>query len=172
MINLCIYSHQDRASLVAQDGRVLLQCRRPGVSPWVRKIPWRREWQPTPVFLPGGSHGQTSLVGYSPWGCKELDKTEQLTHTRKHTHTQQNIPSKLEIWKCEVFLRWNQLICVFFFLMPAKEKVWVPGGTCRYHCGIPQSYFFPLWLKSVEIISRLWPITFSFLPLSLMVKVF
>ena len=37
---------------------------------WVGKIPWRRAWQPTPVFLPGESHGQRSLVGYNPWGCK------------------------------------------------------------------------------------------------------
>ena len=37
---------------------------------------WRRAWQPTPVFLPGESHGQMSLVGYSPWGCKESDTTE------------------------------------------------------------------------------------------------
>ena len=43
------------------------------------KIPWRREWQPTPVFLPGEFHGQGSLAGYSPWGSKELDITEQLT---------------------------------------------------------------------------------------------
>ena len=43
------------------------------------KVPWRRRWQPTPVFLPGESHGQRSLVGYSPWGCKELDTTEPLT---------------------------------------------------------------------------------------------
>jgi len=54
-------------------------CRRPGFDPWVGKIPWRREWQPTPVFLPGKSHGLRSLVGYSPWGYKELDTTEQLT---------------------------------------------------------------------------------------------
>ena len=40
---------------------------------------WRRKWQPTPVFLPGGLHGLRSLVGYSPWGHKESDKTEQLT---------------------------------------------------------------------------------------------
>jgi len=39
-------------------------------------IPWRREWQPTPVFLPGEFHGQRSLAGYSPWICKELDMTE------------------------------------------------------------------------------------------------
>ena len=52
------------------------QCRRYRLDPWVRKIPWRRKWQPTPVFLPGESHGQRNLVGYSPWGCKELDMTE------------------------------------------------------------------------------------------------
>ena len=46
-----------------------------------RKICWRREWQPTPVFLPGRSHGQRSLVGYSPWGHKESDTTEQ-AHTQ------------------------------------------------------------------------------------------
>ena len=51
----------------------------PGLHPWVRKIPWRRKWEPTPVFLPGESHGQKSLVGYSPWGHKELDTTEWLT---------------------------------------------------------------------------------------------
>ena len=45
------------------------QCRRGWFSPWVGKISWRRKWQPTPVFLPGKSHGQRSLVGYSPWGC-------------------------------------------------------------------------------------------------------
>ena len=45
-------------------------------DPWVGKIPWRRAWQPTPVFLPGESHGQRSLAGYSPWGHKESDTTE------------------------------------------------------------------------------------------------
>ena len=43
---------------------------------WGRKIPWRREWKPTPVFLPGESHGQKNLVGCSPWSCKESDTTE------------------------------------------------------------------------------------------------
>ena len=51
------------------------QCRR-------HKIPGRRKWQPTPVFLSGGSRGQRSLVGYGPWGCKELDTTESdLAHS-------------------------------------------------------------------------------------------
>ena len=47
-------------------------------NPWVGKIPWRRKWQPTPILLPGKNHGQRSLVGYSPWGHKESDATEQL----------------------------------------------------------------------------------------------
>ena len=59
--------------------RICLRCRRPGFNPWVRKIPWRREWQPTPVFLPGKYHGQRSLVGYSLWGHKESDTTKPLT---------------------------------------------------------------------------------------------
>ena len=49
--------------------------------------PLEKGWQPTPVFLPGGSHGQRSVVGCSPWGLKESDTTKQLTHTHTHTHT-------------------------------------------------------------------------------------
>ena len=52
--------------------------RRPRLDSWVRKIPWRRQWHPTPIFLPGESHGRRSLVGYSPRGRKESDTTEQL----------------------------------------------------------------------------------------------
>ena len=48
-------------------------------------VNWRRKWQPTPVLLPGKFHGQRSLVGYSPWGCKESDTTEQL-HFHFHFH--------------------------------------------------------------------------------------
>ena len=46
------------------------------INAWVRKIPERWKWKPTPAFLPGEFHGQRSLVGYSPWGCKESDMTE------------------------------------------------------------------------------------------------
>ena len=65
--------------LISNNSVAIKDTKRSGFSPWVRKIPWRRKWQPTPVFLPGKSHGQRSLVGYSPWGHKELDTTE-------HTH--------------------------------------------------------------------------------------
>ena len=57
------------------------QYRRCGFNPWVRKIPWRKKWKPTPLFLPGKSHGQMSLVGYSPCGHRQLNTTELLTHT-------------------------------------------------------------------------------------------
>ena len=54
------------------------QCERHKIrfNPWVRKIPWRKKWQPTPVFLPGESHRQRSLVGYGPLDHKESDTTE------------------------------------------------------------------------------------------------
>ena len=58
--------------------RIWLQCRRHRrleFKHWVGKISWRREWQPTPVFLPGKSHGQRSLKGYTLWDCKESDRT-------------------------------------------------------------------------------------------------
>ena len=64
---------------------------RPGFDTWDRKIPRRRKWEPTPVFLCGKSHGWSSLVGYSPWGHKELDTTERL-----HFHLKQ----QEEVNKC------------------------------------------------------------------------
>ena len=64
-------SNLDRASQVA----LVVKNLKCGFDLWVPKIPWRRESQPTPVFLPGESHGLRSLAGYSPWGCKEADMT-------------------------------------------------------------------------------------------------
>ena len=80
------------------------QCRRHrrcGFNPWVRKVPWRRAWQPTPVFLPERSHGQRCLMGYSPWGRKELETTEWLC-----THT---IFTDVVIYRstCNRLLSWN-----------------------------------------------------------------
>ena len=56
-----------------------LQCRRPGFSPCVGNIPWRKEFLPTPVFLPGDFHGQRSKVGYSPWVARSWTQLEGLT---------------------------------------------------------------------------------------------
>ena len=59
------------------------QCRSlEGLNPWTGKIPWRRKWQPTPVFSPGKFHAQRSLAGYSPWGHKESDTTERTQLTK------------------------------------------------------------------------------------------
>ena len=55
-------------------------------DPWVGKISWRRPWQPTPVFLPGKSHGQRSLVGYSQQSHKKLDNWIQLKQLSTHTY--------------------------------------------------------------------------------------
>ena len=76
------------------------QCRRCRFDSWVRKIPWGRKWQLTPVFLAGKSHEQRILVGYSPWNLKESDMTEHVRniplyvcmyvyiHTCIYTHSQ------------------------------------------------------------------------------------
>ena len=66
-------------SVVKKKKKPTYQCRRqkrPEFDPWVRKIPWRRQWHPPPVLLPGKFHGRRSLVSYSPWGRKESDTTE------------------------------------------------------------------------------------------------
>ena len=70
-----------------------VQSRRPRFNPLVRKIPWGKEWQPTPVFLPGEFHGQRSLGDYNPWGQRESDTTEQLTLS-------------LETFACELQTSW------------------------------------------------------------------
>ena len=75
----------------ARSKEAVCQCRRRKrlrFDPWVRRIPWRRKWQPTLVFLSEKSCGQRSLAGYSPWGRKELDTTEVTQHTwRKELDT-------------------------------------------------------------------------------------
>ena len=61
-------------------------CKRHGFDPWVGKIPWRRKWQPTLVFLLGKFHGQRSLVGYSPIGLQRVG------HDRVTEHMQKSLP--------------------------------------------------------------------------------
>ena len=79
-ISILTYNkHKVNYALSSHGGSVvkesLCQCRRHEFDCWVRKIPWRRKWLPTPASLLGKSHGQRSLVGYSPWGRKESDMT-------------------------------------------------------------------------------------------------
>ena len=79
------------ASLVAQRVKCVLALQETWVLSLGRKIPWRRKWQPTPVFLPGKSHGRRILVGYSPWGRKESDTTEPLHFTSSCSDTSYNL---------------------------------------------------------------------------------
>ena len=72
--------------LVAQMVKSLPSVQETWVPSLGRKIPWRREWLPIPVQLYGEFHGQRSLVGYSPWGHKGSDTTEQLTHIHHQAH--------------------------------------------------------------------------------------
>ena len=65
---------------MAQMAKNLPAMQETGFDPCIEKTPWRRAWKPTPVFLPGESLGQRSLVGYSSWGCKESDTTKAQTH--------------------------------------------------------------------------------------------
>ena len=72
--------HKSKEGLHRLSGKKFAcQCRGCEFDPWVRKIPWRRKWQPTPVFLPGKFYGQRRLAGYSPRGRKESDTTKWLT---------------------------------------------------------------------------------------------
>ena len=96
----------------------LLQQRRPRFDPWVRKILWRRKWQPTPVFFPGKSHGGRNLVGYSPWGCKESDTTERLHFPFPHSaglESQSTKSDMPEISFFPTFLILNFYLLSFFF---------------------------------------------------------
>ena len=72
---------------VAHGKESTCQCKRCGFDPWVGKIPWWRKWQPTPELLLGKSHGQRSLMGYSPWGCKEWGKPKWLSTPQRGDET-------------------------------------------------------------------------------------
>ena len=111
---LCLIKWASQVALVVKkknknkNKKPSCQCRkykRHGFDPWVRKIPWRRAWQPTPVSLPGESHGQRSLAGYSPWES-ELDLTEVTQH---FVHTKGYRIDQPQAWGSAVSTRWVKL---------------------------------------------------------------
>ena len=93
------------------------QCRRRMFDPWARKTSWRRKWQPALVFLPGEFHGQRSLVGCSPRGCKELDMTE-------HAHRQEMLAYILDNSASKVLFPLNLLL-----VMVTCSPPYVPSLT-------------------------------------------
>ena len=108
------------------DGKesICLQCRRPGFYPWVRKISWRRDWLPIPVFLPGEFNGQRSLEGDSTWDQKELDMTEWLTlNTLILTYFMFSIILLINTCLFLTFFISNSgwiYVCIVFFLLCLK----------------------------------------------------
>ena len=116
-------------------------------------VPWRRKWQPTPVFLPEKSHGQRSLVGYSAWGHKELDMTDQLsTHACKSPKLSKAIWSfiKWQTWVRQVLKLFPAL--TFCAIMSALDKFYFLLHTCNEIHG--KQWF--LWSSTGIIAIRFW----------------
>ena len=96
------------------------QCRRRlELNPWVGKIPWRRAWQPTPVYLPGESHGQRSLEGYSPWGHKESDISSEIACT----HAQYSWGDVKVAQSCQTLC--NTMDCTVHGILQARILEWI-----------------------------------------------
>ena len=112
---------------------------RPGFNPWVGKIPWRRAWQPTPVFLPAESHGQRSLMDYSPWDRKEPDTTEWLS-TALHSNNHSKLTTVTDNLKCQ----WLNPIALIPVLgtVPCRVGDYGSGGWGRGLCSCP---LWSLW---------------------------
>ena len=114
---------------------------------WVRKIPWSSKWQPAPIVLPEKFHGQKSLAGYSPWGCKELDTMQRLNKS-----INQNLPSKLSL---VCFKPSNRLPC---FKMFTSERFChgnfylgiETGSWCILLCHIPRILYLVNIFKNMD----------------------
>ena len=136
----------------ASDKELTCQCRRHktcGFNPWVGKIPWRRAWQPTSVFLPGDTHGLRSLVGYSPWGCKVGHDWA----TNNYTFTP-NVPSA-PCYICRLKLKNTHICCKLGFSGGSTVKnrpvnagnVGSIPGSGRFHEG---GNGYPFWYSCLE----------------------
>ena len=131
------------------------QCRRRWFVPGVRKTPWSRKWQPTPVFLPGESHGQRSLAGYSPWGHRESDTTDPLTFSlfillvegaAECLRQEPTVFSPAASWGLKspfYFLQTLTPYFLFHFGGQRKPSFWQQHFQCR-------GSGFDLWLGSYE----------------------
>ena len=114
---------------------ICLKCGRPRFDPWVRRIPSRRKWQPTPVLLPGEFHGWRSPVGYSPWGCKESDMTERL-----HFHFQ---------------LSRSNILCFSTSWAPLGLNIgmagtwWLLDGGCSFPSWVSSGFTSSHWMATI-----------------------
>ena len=112
----------------SSDGKIRLQCRRPGFDSWVQRIPWRRKWQPTPVFLPKKFHGPRSLMGYSPWGLVSrvrYDLATKPSQCVKHWILSSHNDFTLKLGLLSLFRRWGAWSLGIFRNL---HKVTLPAG--------------------------------------------
>ena len=128
-------------SLVAQMVKNLPVMQETWVQTQVRKIPLRREWQSTPVFLPGKSHGQRSLVDYSPWGHKELDTTYRLNNKLFYSFL---YPTRTPLYSS-----------AFPFVRSLHEnprlKFWITNPSQSEHSTNTHDIFYSHWLPNTRI---------------------
>ena len=136
------YSHW--ASLIAQMVKSLPAVQETRAQSLSRKIPWRRVWQPTPIFMPGESHGQKSLVGYSPWGCKESDTTEQLT-LDWGTHSSVTGVNGFDYSVLSTWMWWVPTVAV----LPSKLPH--PPSCQRVRTKIKWGSYFTFWVSHCDV---------------------
>ena len=105
---ICIHISRLPMALVVKNPPAMKEPQETWVQSLGQEDPWRRKWQPTPVFLPGQSHGQRSLTGYSSWGCKELDMTERLSK-------QENIWYYVWYYRAFFFFTINKIMITYIF---------------------------------------------------------
>ena len=96
--------------------------------PWVGKTPWRREWQLTPVFLPGESHGQRSLAGYSPCGCKSQSQLSTHTYTHTHAHARTRAHT-CNLGPAFFFFNWSKLLYSVMLVSAVQKR---ESAVCIY----------------------------------------
>ena len=107
---------------------------------WVGKMPWRRRWQPTAVFLPSKSHRQRNLVGYSPWDYKHSDTTDQLS---THTHTE--LWERVNVVKVFYIYLWIFLLLIQCWVTKNKIYKWKDKS---FHI------YYNLWLWNVNYLAK------------------
>ena len=100
------------------------RCRRCGFNPWVRKIPWSKNWQPTPVFLSGKPHEQRSLMGYSPRGLIKLYTTEHTDMTHFSNEDFQGTKPIIKDDKAQDLIILYTSLCKTSILLVKKSKNW------------------------------------------------
>ena len=117
---------ESRSSWWLRWQRICLRCRRPGFNPWVRKIPWRREWQSTPVFLPGEFHGQRSLMGYKPGVVKSPTRLSD-SHFHFHICTLNSVCCSASLLQLHI----PDLCDPCFWPPPQGQGLWPCSGVRR-----------------------------------------